>query len=73
MKYSKRVEEIHKELNLDDAEDGDLIHIDDESDEVSSHTNFGMQDSECSGGSQLLLPFCYFDFTSCSIGRRYYW
>ena len=27
---TKQVEEIHKKLNLDDAEDGDLIHADDE-------------------------------------------
>lgn len=24
------MKEIHKELNLDDAEDGDLIHVDDD-------------------------------------------
>src|SRR5699024_12109094 len=28
--YGGLLEEIHKELNLDDAEDGDLIHTDDE-------------------------------------------
>src|SRR5699024_11906076 len=28
--YSGLLKEIHKELNLDDAEDGDLIHTDDE-------------------------------------------
>src|SRR5699024_12638171 len=28
--YGGLVKEIHKELNLDDAEDGDLIHTDDE-------------------------------------------
>src|SRR5699024_12215134 len=28
--YGGLLKEIHKELNLDDAEDGDLIHTDDE-------------------------------------------
>src|SRR5690625_7911069 len=28
--YGGLLKEIHKELNLDDAEDGDLIHVDDE-------------------------------------------
>src|SRR5699024_12624563 len=28
--YGRLLKEIHKELNLDDAEDGDLIHTDDE-------------------------------------------
>ena len=30
------LKEIHKELNLYDAEDGDLIHIDDETDEIAN-------------------------------------
>ena len=34
--YGGLLKEIHKELNLDDAEDGDLIHIDDETDEISN-------------------------------------
>lgn len=34
--YGGLLKEIHKELNLSDAEDGDLIHIDDESDEVAN-------------------------------------
>lgn len=34
--YGGLLKEIHKELNLDDAEDGDLIHIDDETDEIAN-------------------------------------
>lgn len=34
--YGGLLKEIHKKLNLSDAEDGDLIHIDDESDEVAN-------------------------------------
>ena len=34
--YGGLLKEIHKELNLCDAEDGDLIHIDDDSDEVAN-------------------------------------
>lgn len=34
--YGGLLKEIHKELNLGDAEDGDLIHIDEESDEVAN-------------------------------------
>jgi len=34
-KVSGLLKEIHKELNLDDFEDGDLIHTDDEEDEAS--------------------------------------
>lgn len=34
--YGGLLKEIHKELNLSDAEDGDLIHIDDETDEVAN-------------------------------------
>ncbi|MBA4538032.1 hypothetical protein H1Z61_13025 [Bacillus aquiflavi] len=30
------MKEIHKELQLGDAEDGDLIHIDEDSDEVAN-------------------------------------
>lgn len=32
--YGGLLKQVHKELNLDDAEDGDLVHIDDEKDEV---------------------------------------
>ena len=34
--YGGLLKEIHKELNLDDAEDGDLIHIDDDTDEMAN-------------------------------------
>ena len=34
--YGGLLKAIHKELNLDDAEDGDLIHIDDETDEIAN-------------------------------------
>jgi len=34
--YGGILKEIHKELNLSDAEDGDLIHIDDEVDEIAN-------------------------------------
>lgn len=34
--YGGLLKEIHKELKLDDAEDGDLIHVDDDSDEVAN-------------------------------------
>ena len=34
--YGGLLKEIHKELNLGDAEDGDLIHIDEDSDEVAN-------------------------------------
>lgn len=34
--YGGLLKEIHKELNLSDAEDGDLIHIDEESDEIAN-------------------------------------
>lgn len=34
--YGGLLKEIHKELNLDDAEDGDLIHIEEDSDEVAN-------------------------------------
>lgn len=34
--YGGILKEIHKELNLSDAEDGDLIHIDDDSDEIAN-------------------------------------
>lgn len=34
--YGGLLKEIHKKLNLSDAEDGDLIHIDDESDEIAN-------------------------------------
>ncbi|ONK22637.1 hypothetical protein BLX87_14755 [Bacillus sp. VT-16-64] len=34
--YGGLLKKVHKELNLSDAEDGDLIHIDDESDEVAN-------------------------------------
>lgn len=34
--YGGLLKEIHKELQLDDAEDGDLIHIDEDSDEVAN-------------------------------------
>lgn len=34
--YGGLLKEIHKELNLDDAEDGDLIHIDEDNDEVAN-------------------------------------
>ncbi len=34
--YGGILKEIHKELQLSDAEDGDLIHIDDDSDEVAN-------------------------------------
>lgn len=34
--YGGILKDIHKELNLGDAEDGDLIHIDDDSDEVAN-------------------------------------
>lgn len=34
--YGGLLKEIHKELNLGDVEDGDLIHIDDDSDEVAN-------------------------------------
>lgn len=34
--YGGLLKEIHKELNLSDAEDGDLIHIDEDSDEVAN-------------------------------------
>lgn len=34
--YGGLLKEIHKELNLSDAEDGNLIHIDDDSDEVAN-------------------------------------
>lgn len=34
--YGGILKEIHKELNLSDAENGDLIHIDDDSDDVAN-------------------------------------
>jgi len=34
--YGGLLKEIHKELQLDDAEDGDLIHIDEDNDEVAN-------------------------------------
>lgn len=34
--YGGLLKEIHKELNLEDAEDGDLIHVDEDSDEVAN-------------------------------------
>lgn len=34
--YGGLLKQVHKELNLTDAEDGDLIHVDDESDEVAN-------------------------------------
>lgn len=34
--YGGLLKKIHKELNLDDAEDGDLIHIDEDNDEVAN-------------------------------------
>lgn len=34
--YGGLLKEIHKELNLEDAENGDLIHIDEDSDEVAN-------------------------------------
>lgn len=34
--YGGILKEIHKELNLSDAEDGDLIHIDNEVDEIAN-------------------------------------
>lgn len=35
LSYGGLLKEIHKELNLDDVEDGDLIHTDDEESEIS--------------------------------------
>lgn len=34
--YGGLLKEIHKELNLQDAEEGDLVHIDDDSDEIAN-------------------------------------
>lgn len=34
--YGGLLKEIHKELNLEDAKDGDLIHIDEDSDEMAN-------------------------------------
>ena len=34
--YGGLLKEIHRELNLEDAEDGDLVHIDEDSDEVAN-------------------------------------
>lgn len=34
--YGGLLKEIHRELNLSDAEDGDLVHVDDNSDEVAN-------------------------------------
>lgn len=34
--YGGLLKEIHKELNLSDAEDGDLVHVDDNSDEIAN-------------------------------------
>lgn len=34
--YGGLLKDIHKELNLQDAEEGDLVHIDDESDDVAN-------------------------------------
>lgn len=36
--YGGILKEIHKELNLSDVEDGDLIHIDDEVEEIANGT-----------------------------------
>lgn len=33
--YGGLLKEVHKELNLDDIEDGDLVHVDDEEKESS--------------------------------------
>lgn len=33
--YGGLLKEVHKELNLDNVEDGDLVHVDDENDEVA--------------------------------------
>lgn len=35
--YGVLLKEIHKELNLDDVEDGDLIHTDEEDKKVSEN------------------------------------
>lgn len=35
--YGGLLKEVHKELNLDDVEDGDLIHTDDDEEEVSEN------------------------------------
>src|SRR5699024_11618900 len=37
--YGGLLKEIHKESNLDDAEDGDLIHTDDEEKRSEEHTS----------------------------------
>lgn len=37
LSYGGLLKEVHKELNLDDVEDGDLIHTDNEEDEVSEN------------------------------------
>lgn len=37
LSYGGLLKEIHKQLNLDDVEDGDLIHTDDEEDEASEN------------------------------------
>lgn len=34
--YGGLLKEIHKELNLGDAEDGDLVHVDEDSDEIAN-------------------------------------
>ena len=34
--YGGLLKEIHAELNLDDAENGDLIHVNDEQDEIAN-------------------------------------
>lgn len=34
--YGRLLKEIHKELQLGDAEQGDMIHIDEDSDEVAN-------------------------------------
>lgn len=38
--YGGLLKEIHKELNLDDAEDGDLIKVNDEDDEEKEDEAF---------------------------------
>jgi len=37
LSYGGLLKEIHKQLNLDDGEDGYLIHTDDEEDEASEN------------------------------------
>src|SRR5699024_12190284 len=56
--YGGLLKEIHKELNLDDAEDGDLIHTDDE--EKADEDGFSDRKSTRLNSSHVSISYAVF-------------